>query len=396
MLATCAVSSCAATRVLLDDGRDGVCAEDVDDFRVQREIVPPPPGLEEDGVTCVLHSATLRGSGGSAAAPAQRSGIPVRQSARLVSLRVSAELSMRHFAGTRVRLDVETPAPLPVAQGGAPSPAPRLTGARSPRSVVLKAAPTGKGLKSDHPEILSETDAVRVSWSAGSAAATSAAPDFVAAFEESLATRGDPNRPVALGEIAPDGPLASLLASASPGRTNGTHKTPQTNGGHGGAFGTWTLALDAPASEPASIAAWALETCFVVGQAAPEGAASSAREEGAQGPAANDAGVYASCNAPPEQSKESVAAASALLFGDEAPMVTAMSGPPMVTAMSGPPGGAISRRFRDENRCLEARFTWNLFERMNGRYCCAKSRVLFLRHWWRKNFTPRCRRFFRA
>jgi len=54
-----------------------------------------------------------------------------------------------------------------------------------------------------------------------------------------------------------------------------------------------------------------------------------------------------------------------------------------------------NRRFREESQCLASRFSFNLFERANRRYCCKKSRVFFWRHFMRKRFTFRCRRFFK-
>mmetsp|Transcript_1049 Transcript_1049/g.2879 ORF Transcript_1049/g.2879 Transcript_1049/m.2879 type:complete len:90 (-) Transcript_1049:91-360(-) len=56
---------------------------------------------------------------------------------------------------------------------------------------------------------------------------------------------------------------------------------------------------------------------------------------------------------------------------------------------------AREARIRDDVTCAEAGYSWNPFTRLNRNYCCAKSRIFFWRHWFRKNLTGRCRRFFR-
>ncbi len=188
-------------------------------------------------------------------------------------------------------------------------------------------------------------------------------------------------------EVASPNATSPIASNAALRRYLASH--PWYHAGNGGALGIWSLvaesefeseAFDPSAPERLLVEDWSLEVCF------------DARRN-YRTMCSGHAGFNATEDALWQEREGK---------GGEGPRVEAMARArgPVASAACRVPGlraacGAMDVRVRDDVTCAEAAYSWNPFTRLNQGYCCRKSRVLFWRHWFRKNLTGRCRRFFR-
>ena len=158
----------------------------------------------------------------------------------------------------------------------------------------------------------------------------------------------------------------------------GKRSRPEVYAGNGGSLGTWTLRMASPRPKQTNLEAsgledWSLEMCFDA-----------------------EANYPSLCT----NNTEMVVAMSRRGSRRRGSRPSAYSSAAQSQSTYCLPGfrflcSARANRMQDEMKCVESGYSLNPFTRMAGRYCCKKSRVFFWRHWWRKTFTGRCRRFFR-
>jgi hypothetical protein len=148
--------------------------------------------------------------------------------------------------------------------------------------------------------------------------------------------------------------------------------------GQGGALGTWTLHIQS--REPSAVKDWSMEMCFDA-----------------------KANFDALCTSGMKNNTEEMRV-EAMGRGRRRGVPQAFA----QTSSSGSGSGSgfclpgfrfycnmRANRMRDQMKCVEEGYSLNPFRRVQRRYCCATSRIFFLRRWWRKNLTGTCRRFFR-
>ena len=345
--------------------------------------------MEEENrhpVKCMLH--TSRSTDGEAPGP-----IHVNIPVTLASLSVNASVSVRDFVGQSIFLQAKAmprfyrDLPDLVRTTEVPLKGDTFHNVTGERLFEL-IAETNEGALAPHPED-EDTGFVRVGWTSEPHYFHSPQSKELLALTRSHRRFNHLEQMAQLEMMAQEWEEDHAAIGVNQTLQDFLRERPGYHAGNGGSLGTWTFLVGGPGALPGAtsdevhqVKEWSLEMCF------------DARTN-----------YRTMCQHQPTYT---------LVWGEEEEedseaKVEAMAGRRgwgrAASASSASPGfclpgfrwfcNARLGRIADDQKCAAAGYAFNPFVRLSRRYCCAKSRWLFWRHFMRKNFTPVCRRFFR-